>query len=181
MIKKMCLLSFLLVLNLFALSDVTKVGAVTDPGGGSGIVCDTNYLLGYDSVDSNNNIQYGESTTYDTELTYAINLWNSKGSVDIEPDTFWTTKDLQFSNEYHSDVSWVGQYSHILVLTDTIVFNTYYMSGYSTTLRENVALHEIGHALGLDHSYSGNLLYMYVSSQITFGAMDSVCYTALWG
>ena len=55
----------------------------------------------------------------------------------------------------------------------TIYLNTYFMDGYDYDERKSVALHELGHALGLgESSYTYNCMYSGYSRNITLSFAD---------
>lgn len=135
--------------------------------------------LGYDSVYSNK-IDYVDSTIYDDARGWARDQWNNSGDVDIQLDTGWTNSDVVFDDQYNSGVSWAGLYDHEPG-NDEIWFNTYRMSGYTTAQRRHVALHELGHALGLGHSYTGQVMQPTVGSIQYVQPHDQADYDDLWG
>ena len=136
------------------------------------------HFLGYDSVHSNK-IDYVDSTIYDDARGWARDRWNAAGDVEISLDTGWTNSDLVFMDMAVPYVTWAGLYSPNG--NDAIFFNTVYMDGYSRDRRRNVATHELGHALGLDHSFPGQIMDQYVSSMTTLGSHDLSDYAVLWG
>lgn len=141
------------------------------------------HFLGFDSVDGCE-IRWEESTQYDTERVAAQNAWEAlKGSdncVNIEPDVWWTITDLEWFDANRSDVTWAGLYEYEAG-ADDIHLNIYYMAGYSDCQRKFVTMHELGHAHGLDHSFSPNIMYGVVQSYCTLGSHDQTDYAALWG
>lgn len=138
------------------------------------------HFTGYDSVDgSGRDIHYEDNTTYDTALNHAIDEWNQLGEVDITEDTGWTNKDLKFTDVDRSDVTWVGLYDPESGY-DLIKFNSFYLDNDTLAQKKNVALHEIGHALGLDHSYVGQVMASVQSSVTTTQSHDEADYYDLW-
>lgn len=137
------------------------------------------HFLGYDSVDDRE-IRYDESTKYNSELSNALWQWNGVGSVDYKVDTWATYEDVHFNDARRSDVSWVGLYSNEWG-TDQIYYNVYYMDGYTWCRRTKTVLHEMGHALGLHHSYWPNIMAQGDVGSCTLQAHDKSDYRALWG
>ncbi len=45
---------------------------------------------------------------------------------------------------------------------------------------QNLFTHELGHALGLTHSYSGNIMYVINTSQTTLGVQDINDFHSIW-
>jgi predicted Zn-dependent protease len=139
------------------------------------------HTLGYDSVDGDE-IAYEDSTKYDDARVWAINRWDALGKVDIYADTAWSNSDIDFIDTYVPWASWAGLYEYeTFDDTDEIYFNTYFMDGYNTTRRRHVALHELGHALGLAHSFGGQVMQPTVGSIQYLQNHDKSDYNTLWG
>ena len=50
------------------------------------------------------------------------------------------------------------------------------MGAYSSDKKKNVCMHELGHALGLAHNASGDVMYAYVSTVTSLSANDKASY-----
>jgi predicted Zn-dependent protease len=136
------------------------------------------YLLGYDSVDGDE-IRYEDDTKYNTAMNHAVDTWDYEGCINIAYDVWNTVTDVTFKDDTNSSVSWTGLYTNTAG-TDEIYFNTYYLDSDTTNQQKNTALHELGHALGLDHSISNNLMYSSQTSRTTLGTQDRSDYDYLW-
>jgi len=136
------------------------------------------HFLGYSSVDDGE-IRWGGSTTYSSQWNAGISTWNGLDPIDILPDTWWTYEDLTVSDVNRSDVGWVGRYINS-VGSDDIELNRYYLDNDTSAQKQNTTTHELGHALGLAHSFSGNVMYYAQTSQTALGSHDISDYNYLW-
>ncbi|MGG0185120.1 matrixin family metalloprotease [Bacillus rhizoplanae] len=131
------------------------------------------HFLGYDSVDSFNDVDWGSSTKWTTERNYAHYKWAASSPVDFYADTAYSNKDLHYYDSSRSDVTWAGLYDYNGAYTDYIYFNNYYMNRFDPYQRRNVAIHEVGHALGLAHnSYTSSVMYPYVTRNVNLSSHD---------
>lgn len=135
------------------------------------------HFLGYSAVDAME-IRWGGSTQYSTARDYAHTTWNALGKVNIAPDTATTYEDLTYSDIDRTDLIFTGRYTYYSVGSDTLQFNIAYMG--ADDYAKNTALHELGHALGLAHSSSGNVMYSSNTSQTDLGDHDMADYATLY-
>lgn len=140
------------------------------------------HFLGCSSVEGGD-IHWQSSTIFTTARNHAVAQWDGLGSVNIAPDTIWTAAETKFIDFNQSDTTVVGLYTDRDCGNgdDRIRLNRFWMDRLSDAQRRNVALHELGHALGLGHSFSGNVMNPFVTSQTTLGTHDIEDYWALWG
>lgn len=69
-----------------------------------------------------------------------------------------------------------GEYIHKPLLSDTIELNEYWLDQYTLSKQKYVALHELGHALGLAHSYNPNVMVQGEYSLTELGSHDEYDY-----
>jgi hypothetical protein len=143
------------------------------------------HFLGYSSVDDCE-IRWEDETTWDAERQAAHGAWESlrgDSCVDLAPDAWHTNADLQWKDANRTDVVWIGAYEH-KSNADNIFLNSAYMSLVNACTRKNVAMHEMGHAHGLDHSSNsatGNVMNEYQIAVCQLKPHDIADYEALWG
>jgi hypothetical protein len=137
------------------------------------------HFLGYDSVDGGE-IRYGDETGYDNAIAHARSEWNAVGRINIAPDDATVLEDVTYITVNRSDVTWAGLYQPS-VGADEIYFNYHYMGPYGDKKEETVGIHETGHALGLAHSYNGQVMAKLVGNMAhTPQSHDKSDYRALW-
>ncbi|WP_238846642.1 hypothetical protein [Nocardia arthritidis] len=115
---------------------------------------------------------------YVAEVQNAVDQWNSKGKVKVVMPGV-ENPVLQVVDVNITDADFVGQY----VPGSQIRLNSHFMDDpyYVGARDRNVVLHEMGHALSLNHSCTYNIMDAVVSEQQEFGLLDNSSYQAMWG
>lgn len=141
------------------------------------------HFLGYSAVDGRE-IAYDDFTQWDDARATAIRVWNDLGSIAIVPDGSFTYADLDIQ-DYNSNDGRCGFYRNQSG-ADEINLNNFYYPGYNGGQRNACMSHEMGHALGIDHSYTDQVMdpcpvcynsLIYVAPQ----PHDISDYRYLWG
>ena len=122
-------------------------------------------------VDSGKHLDYDGNTKYMTQFELAVKTWNTYKSGVIRVDNASRIQDVKISDYYE-----VGNVAGVTNAKGTIKFNTYNMDDYSSTKKRNVCTHELGHALGLAHNFSTDVMYFQVSTKIYLSDNDKASY-----
>jgi len=124
-------------------------------------------------------IRWTASTTYMTEWSAAVATWSALSAIDIYSAT--SSLDIDVFDYFDSLADWVGAWAYEATTTDAILLNSYYLSSSTPSEVQNVTTHELGHALGLDHSIFGNVMYYIQTPRIILGPQDLSDYEFQWG
>ncbi|MEU8764826.1 matrixin family metalloprotease [Streptomyces sp. NPDC048659] len=145
-----------------------------------------------DSAVDDGEIRWTDDTGYDDARKFAISAWQYSGSkIKIVADSALTSNDVEFkdANLGTRATDPLGRYERHggFGATDYIVFNRQKLGGASKALRRYVALHELGHALGLCHKSDNVVSLMWKTGptpgyEITWiPDVDKTSYKKLWG
>ncbi|MFZ3382317.1 MAG: matrixin family metalloprotease [Candidatus Methanoperedens sp.] len=137
------------------------------------------HYQGFSAVDEME-IRYGGSTMYTTAQSHSIDTWNALGKVNIAPDTIYTYEDLTYSDYYDPGSGFDGRYIPNSYGSDDLKFNQYKMNRFTSDGKKKTALHELGHALGLAHSYAPNVMYEISEQYTQLGQHDKDDYNYLY-
>ncbi|UTH16248.1 matrixin family metalloprotease [Macrococcus epidermidis] len=129
----------------------------------------------WDLVDGGKHMDYDGNSKYMSRVKYGAGVWNDYKSGVIRADSASVLQDV-----YCSDTSKNNSVNATTYATGKIIFNKYNMDKASEKEQKNVAIHELGHGLRLDHNQSGDIMYKYSSSDITLSANDKASYTAAY-
>lgn len=136
------------------------------------------HFLGYSAVD-NGEIRWGGSTQYASEWEDAVATWKALGKVKIEPDQPSSIEDLTLIDVDLPQAPYYGQYQH-LPLADALRVNTALLKDKTSKERQFTLVHELGHALGLEHSFENNVMEAKLKNQIHLGPHDKEDYEELY-
>lgn len=116
------------------------------------------HFLGNDSVDGRE-IRYEDYSRWDDAHNVGMAGWeNLAGGVNIAPDSWSTVTDLEYRDYSSSSDGYCGYWTG-RTGADLIALNNHYYNGATTTNRRACAIHEWGHAHGLAHSYSDQVMH----------------------
>ncbi|OAI57503.1 hypothetical protein AYO50_01445 [Acidobacteria bacterium SCGC AG-212-P17] len=134
-------------------------------------------------------LYYSSGTSYGSEMSDAASTWNALGDLVIASTTSALSANVVVSdvNSNSSDYAWEGAWTPYPTSSlPSLRFNHYYTDSRSYDEIMHVATHELGHAIGLDHSFLGNIMNYYVTAQTFLGGQDQKDYffindEGLWG
>ena len=126
----------------------------------------------WDLVDSGKHLDWGGGTQYQSNFDGAVNTWNAYKPGVIRKDTALTVEDV-YVWDYYTTNDDVG-------LTDPntaeIRFNIYNMQNLNSNDRKNACMHELGHALGLEHNEPADVMYKQVNGVTVLTQNDKDSY-----
>jgi hypothetical protein len=115
------------------------------------------HFLGNDSVDGSE-IRYQDNTQWNDALNHAIGSWEGlTGGVNIAPDAWNTVNDLDIGDYTNTSDGRCGFWQP-RTGEDYLRLNGRYFNPYSTSDRRACMTHEWGHAHGLAHSYTDQVM-----------------------
>lgn len=139
------------------------------------------YTLGWDLVDSGKHLDVDGNSSYMSYIWNAKTTWNNYKAGVIRKDSITVIQDV-----YVSDVSKNNGVAGTTYNDGKIKMNTYVLKNCSSDEKKNVAIHEIGHALGLAHNKNSanwgtkHIMYENMSANTKLSGDDKESYDAAY-
>jgi len=132
----------------------------------------TSSIMSWHLVDSGKHLDWGGSTYYQSLFESMVTVWNNYKAGVIRKDGITTIQDVTIRDYENSSAGEVG-----LTWPNGIMeFNLSHMVNLTDAKRKNVYVHELGHALGLEHNQIGDVMYASVSTTYSLSANDKASY-----
>lgn len=138
--KKANRIFIILISMLFSIMVASLIGAIYN-------TVSAYELLDWNLVDSGKHLDWSGSSEYMDEWYASVGVWEDYKSGVIRKDGFWTINDVTIS-DYTEESSTMAYTSS----SGKICFNSYHFESMTSEQRQKTIMHEIGHALGLDHN-----------------------------
>lgn len=129
------------------------------------------YVMDWDLVDSGKHLDVDGNSTYMKRIWRGQEIWNGYKKGVIRKDSATRVEDV-----FVSDINKKNGKNGITSSSGKIQLNVYYLKDCSVTRRTNTATHELGHALGLAHSTSKDIMGPAQSSKVTLSQNDKDSY-----
>jgi hypothetical protein len=128
-------------------------------------------VLRWDLVDAGKHLDWDGNTKYMKQFKEAVNVWNSYKKGVIRRDTIYRIQDVAISDCFE-----VSSTAGVTGSNGVIRFNKYIMDEFTYNGQKNVCIHELGHALGLEHNTSADIMYMYATQRVKLSHNDKISY-----
>ncbi len=132
----------------------------------------------YCLVNSSKLIFNAAPSSYSSEISSSATAWDSLNKIDLI-STSSQVYDVKIVDKDLEDVAWKGE-TKFDTSPGQIWLNSYYLDQDPTDEKLNTIMHEMGHALGLTHSFTGNIMYYNQTAQSTFGSQDLNDFNYIW-
>jgi len=104
-----------------------------------------NLQFWYDSIDGNK-MNWRSDSIYTDEIEHSFQQWDNESSINFAEVS--SDQDLFITDYTNNGSTTIAYYNSI---TNKIKLNSYHFVEMTTAERHKTIMHEIGHALGLDH------------------------------
>ncbi|MDX9692366.1 MAG: matrixin family metalloprotease [Acholeplasmataceae bacterium] len=139
------------------------------------------------SANSKNQVIYKDLTnTLDIEISYAASIWNRLSTNKILAESPSLSATVEISIAYIEDPEVAGIYIYSASGLSTIELSVTVLDEYSGTnninYRVNIIAHELGHALGIEHTPNNrNIMHNILQPRLALGVYDIIYFSDIWG
>lgn len=141
----------------------------------------TVYVQTWFLIDAGGHLDWSdEGTKYLSQWKSGVNLWNAYKPGVIRKDTSSTVNDVKISDVNEKNNTNATTYYYTGFTAGSIKFNIYNMDKKTSSEKIAIAAHECGHALGLGHSTSADIMYEYTPLVTALSANDKASYDFMY-